>query len=36
MDDPLLFSLLVKILLITIVTTELTYTIVTILDFLNW
>ena len=36
MDDSLLFSLLVKILLITIVTIELTYTIVTISDFLNW
>ena len=36
MDDSLLFSLLVKILLNITVTIELTYTIVTILDFLNW
>lgn len=36
MDDSLLFSLLVKILLNITVTIELTYTIVTILDFFNW
>ena len=36
MDDSLLFSLLVKILLNITVTIELTHTIVTILDFLNW
>ena len=35
MDDSLLFSLLVKILLNITVTIELTYTIVTISDFLN-
>ena len=36
MDDSLLFSLLAKILLNITVTIELTYTIVTISDFLNW
>ena len=36
MDDSLLFSLLVKILLNITVTIELAYTIVTISDFLNW
>ena len=35
MDDSLLFSLLVKLLFNILVTIELTYTIVTISDFLN-